>query len=143
MEVVHQHQTRRTGPKLPKDSDAISHGGGMTWMTTNPTLNLLYWATGNPNPRPRRRGRPGDNLYTCTIVALDPTPATRWHFHPRRTTFTIGTPCKSPFFSTPNSKAPRQLLAQASRNGFYFLLTARTANHLATLRSSTKPGIRR
>ena len=36
----------------PKDSDAILHGGGMTWMTGtyDPALNLLYWGIGNPNP---------------------------------------------------------------------------------------------
>ncbi|HEX8881750.1 MAG TPA: PQQ-binding-like beta-propeller repeat protein, partial [Candidatus Acidoferrum sp.] len=36
----------------PKDTDAILHGGGMTWMTGtyDPELNLLYWGTGNPNP---------------------------------------------------------------------------------------------
>jgi len=46
-----------------------------------------------------------------------------------------------PFFSTPNSKAkPRKLLAQASRNGFYFLLDRTNGQHLATARSSTKPG---
>ena len=55
----------------PKDSDAILHGGGMTWMsgTYDPGLNLLYWGTGNPNPVLVGTGRLGDNLYTCSIVA--------------------------------------------------------------------------
>ena len=69
----------------PKDSDAILHGGGMTWMTGtyDPDLNLLYWGTGNPNPVLAGEGRPGDNLYTCSIVALNPdTGKLVWHFQP-------------------------------------------------------------
>ena len=47
--------------------------GGMTWMTGtyDPDLNLLYWGTGNPTPGADRLARPGDNLYTCSIVALE------------------------------------------------------------------------
>ncbi|MGB6899231.1 MAG: PQQ-binding-like beta-propeller repeat protein, partial [Candidatus Acidiferrum sp.] len=69
----------------PKDSDAILHGGGMTWMTGtyDPGLNLLYWGTGNPNPVLVGDGRPGDNLYTCSIVALNPdTGKLAWYFQP-------------------------------------------------------------
>src|SRR5580765_3857997 len=48
--------------------------GGMTWMTGtyDPELNLLYWGTGNPTPVLNGKPRPGDNLYTCAIVALNP-----------------------------------------------------------------------
>src|ERR1700730_7749324 len=69
----------------PKDSEAILHGGGMTWMTGtyDADLNLLYWGTGNPNPVMAGEGRQGDNLYTCSIVALNPeTGKLVWHFQP-------------------------------------------------------------
>src|SRR5207302_463919 len=69
----------------PKDPDALLHGGGMTWMTGtyDPELNLLYWGTGNPNPVLVGEGRPGDNLYTCSIVALNPDTGTlAWYFQP-------------------------------------------------------------
>jgi len=48
--------------------------GGMTWMTGtyDPDLNLVYWGTGNPTPVLKGTTRPGDDLYTCTIVALNP-----------------------------------------------------------------------
>ena len=48
--------------------------GGMTWMTGtyDPDLNLVYWGTGNPTPVLNGRRGPGDNLYTCSIVALNP-----------------------------------------------------------------------
>jgi len=48
--------------------------GGMTWITGtyDPELNLVYWGTGNPTPVLTGKTRPGDDLYTCSIVALDP-----------------------------------------------------------------------
>ena len=46
----------------------------MTWMTGtyDPELNLVYWGTGNPTPVLNGGTRPGVNLYTCAIVAIDP-----------------------------------------------------------------------
>jgi len=48
--------------------------GGMTWMTGtyDPDLNLIFWGTGNPTPVLNGKPRPGDNLYTVSIVALNP-----------------------------------------------------------------------
>lgn len=48
--------------------------GGTTWMagTYDPDLNLIFWGTGNPTPVLNGTSRPGDNLYTCSIVALNP-----------------------------------------------------------------------
>ena len=44
----------------------------MTWLpgTYDAELNLIYWPTGNPNPVMAGQGRKGDNLWTCSIVAL-------------------------------------------------------------------------
>ena len=39
--------------------------------TYDPELNLVYWGTGNPTPVLNGKTRPGDNLYTCSIVALN------------------------------------------------------------------------
>jgi len=67
----------------PKNSDAILHGGGMTWMTGtyDPDLNLVYWGTGNAGPDYNGLEREGDNLYTASIVALDAdTGKLRWHY---------------------------------------------------------------
>ena len=58
-------------------------GGGATWITGSydQDLNLLYWGVGNPNPDFYGGSRPGDNLYTASVVALDPdTGRLRWHF---------------------------------------------------------------
>ncbi len=66
----------------------------MTWLTGtyDPELNFLYWGTGNPHPVENGATRPGANLYTCTIVALDPdTGKSYGTSRPRRTTRTTGT----------------------------------------------------
>jgi alcohol dehydrogenase (cytochrome c) len=57
--------------------------GGSIWITGtyDPELNLTYWGTGNPGPSMDGDVRPGDNLYTCSLVALDPdTGKLKWHF---------------------------------------------------------------
>ena len=63
--------------------DAWKTGGGPIWTTGtyDPELNLTYWGIGNPGPDWNGDGRPGDNLYTDSVVALDPdTGALKWHY---------------------------------------------------------------
>jgi alcohol dehydrogenase (cytochrome c) len=63
--------------------DSWARGGGPTWLTGtyDPALNLLYWGTGNPSPDWDGESRPGANLYTDALVALDPdTGKLQWHF---------------------------------------------------------------
>jgi acido-empty-quinoprotein group A len=120
----------------PKDGDAIRHGGGMTWMTGtyDPDLNLLYWGTGNPNPVLAGEGRPGDNLYTCSIVALNPdTGKLAWYFQPSPHDVHDWDAVETPVLFDAEFKGnPRKLLAQASRNGFFFVLDRATGEHLVT-----------
>ena len=63
--------------------DAWTRGGGSAWVTGSydPELDLVYWGTGNPGPDFDGSVRPGNNLYTCSVVALDPDDgAIRWHY---------------------------------------------------------------
>jgi len=63
--------------------DAWRHGGGTVWMTPalDPARGTLYVSTGNPAPDFNAQTRPGDNLYTCSIVALDArTGRMRWYY---------------------------------------------------------------
>ena len=58
-------------------------GGGSVWVTGSydPALNLTYWGIGNPGPDWTPGQRPGDNLYTDSVVALDAdTGAIKWHY---------------------------------------------------------------
>jgi len=120
----------------PKDSDAILHGGGMTWMTGtyDPELNLLYWGTGNPNPVLAGEGRAGDNLYTCSIVALNPdTGKLAWYFQPSPHDVHDWDAVETPvLFDGEFNGKRRKLLAQASRNGFFFVLDRTNGQHLVT-----------
>ena len=120
----------------PKDSDAIEHGGGMTWMTGtyDPELNLLYWGTGNPNPVLAGEGRPGDNLYTCSIVALNPdTGKLVWYFQPSPHDVHDWDAVETPVLLDADFRgARRKLLAQASRNGYFFVLDRASGKDLLT-----------
>jgi alcohol dehydrogenase (cytochrome c) len=63
--------------------DAWMRGGGPIWTTGSydPELNLTYWGIGNPGPDWNGDGRPGDNLYSDSVVALDPdTGKLKWHY---------------------------------------------------------------
>ena len=64
-------------------SDTWKTGGGSVWLTPSydPALNLTYWGIGNPGPDWNADLRPGDNLYTDSVIALDAdTGALKWHF---------------------------------------------------------------
>ena len=120
----------------PNDPDAILHGGGMTWMTGtyDPELNLLYWGTGNPNPVLAGEGRAGDNLFTCSIVALNPdTGKLVWYFQPSPHDVHDWDAVETPILFDAEFKGKqRKLLAQASRNGFFFLPDRTNGQHLVT-----------
>ena len=108
------------------NEQAMSHGGGMTWLTGtyDPELNLIYWGTGNPNPVHAGQGRVGDNLWTCSIVALNPsTGKMAWAFQasPHDTHDWDNVEAPVLFDGTIDGK-PRKLLAQAARNGYFFVL---------------------
>jgi alcohol dehydrogenase (cytochrome c) len=67
----------------PADSDAYKAGGGSVWQAPaiDPRLGLLYVTVGNPSPDLDGTQRPGDNLYTESMVALDlKSGQRRWHF---------------------------------------------------------------
>jgi alcohol dehydrogenase (cytochrome c) len=112
------------------------HGGGMTWMpgTYDPELNLLYWPTGNTNPVFASQGRPGANLWTESIVALDPdTGKLKWYFQvsPHDTHDFDNTTAPVLFDHFVDGK-PRRLLSQAARNGFFVTLDRGTGGYLVT-----------
>ena len=109
-------------------------GGGSTWLTGSydPDLNLLYWTTGNPAPDWNGDVRPGDNLYTCALLALDPdTGERRWHFqytpHDTHDWDAVQIPV---LLDGEFQGAPRKLVALANRNAFYYLLDRETGEFL-------------
>jgi alcohol dehydrogenase (cytochrome c) len=114
--------------------DSWQHGGGTTWITGSfdPDLNLLYWGTGNPGPDYNGDVRRGDNLYSCSVVALNPdTGKLKWHFQftPHDTHDWDSTQVPVLLDSTFAGR-PRKLLVEASRNGFYYVLDRQNGEFL-------------
>jgi alcohol dehydrogenase (cytochrome c) len=110
-------------------------GGGSTWVTGafDPQLDLLYWGVGNPGPDWNGDDRPGDNLYTCSLVALQPTTGKLvWYFQftPHDTHDWDATEIPVLFDAQLDGR-PRKLVAMANRNGFYYLLDRETGEFLA------------
>ncbi len=106
--------------------DMYLHGGGTTWMpgTYDPELNTLYWGTGNPSPDYDGSVRPGDDLYTSCLLALDPdTGRLKWYFqftpHNLYDYDAVETPVLVD--ATFRGKA-RKLVVTANRNGFLYIL---------------------
>ncbi|HEY7306921.1 MAG TPA: acido-empty-quinoprotein group A [Bryobacteraceae bacterium] len=116
--------------------DAMEHGGGMTWMpgTYDPELNLLYWGTGNPNPVHAGQGRKGDNLWTSSIVALNPdTGKLVWYYQPTPHDTHDWDATQTPVLIDGEFNGiKRKLLAQANRNGYFFVLDRTDGKHLLT-----------
>ena len=106
--------------------DLYLHGGATTWMpgTYDPELDTVYWTTSNAAPDFDGSSRPGDDLYTACVLAIDPnTGKLRWYFQ-----FTPHDLYDYDANETPvlvdnkENGAVRHLLLQADRNGFFYVL---------------------
>ena len=111
-----------------------THGGGTTWMpgTYDPALNLLYWGTGNPTPDYDGSVRPGDDLYTSCLLALDPdTGKLKWYFQYSPHNLYDYDAEQTPVLVNATFKGqPRKLIVSASRNGFLYILDRVTGKYL-------------
>jgi alcohol dehydrogenase (cytochrome c) len=110
--------------------------GGMTWMTGtyDPELNLIYWGTGNPTPVLNGSSRPGEDPYTCSIVAIHAdTGKLAWGFsvspHDTHDWDAVETPV---LVDGVFQGKPRKMLMQSSRNGYFFVLDRATGESLLT-----------
>ncbi len=108
------------------EGDSGKLGGGGTWLTGSydPALHTLYWSVGNPAPSFNPTVRKGDNLYTDSVIALDPdTGKLKWHYQ--------FTPNDSHDWDSEEDLVladqvidgkPRKLLLHADRNGVFYVL---------------------
>jgi alcohol dehydrogenase (cytochrome c) len=107
----------------------IEHGGAPTWFTGSydPSLDLVYWPTGNPAKEYNGDDRKGDNLYSSCILALDRktgklawhyqfTPHNLWDWDATQTSVVLDADWEG---------RPRQLLLHADRNGFFYVFDRR------------------
>jgi alcohol dehydrogenase (cytochrome c) len=123
------HETWESG------GDAWAHGGASVWVTGSydPELNLTYWGIGNPGPDWNPSQRPGDNLYSDSVVALDAdTGALRWYFQ-----FTPNDDYDYDSVQIPvlvdldiGAFSSGKLMLWANRNGFFYVLDRATGEFI-------------
>ena len=107
--------------------DAWKYGGASVWLTGSydPAVDLTYWGIGNPGPDWNPAQRPGDNLYSDSVVALDPdTGELKWHFQ-----FTPNDDYDYDAVQIPvlvdlptTSASSGKLMLWGNRNGFFYVL---------------------
>lgn len=116
------------------ENDAWRTGGGPTWITGSydPSLDLVYWGVGNPAPDFQGDVRPGDNLFTNSVIALRAsTGKLAWHFqftpHDEHDWDSTQTPVLADLLI---DGAQRPVMCWANRNGFYYVLDRTTGKFL-------------
>jgi alcohol dehydrogenase (cytochrome c) len=121
---------------------ALEHGCGATWMpgSYDPTLDLVYWAVGNPCPDIAGEERIGDNLYTSSVVALAAkTGQMKWYyqFTPHDT---HDWDAVQPMILADEAwqGRPRKLLLHGDRNGMFYVLDRTNGEFLLADNLSTK-----
>jgi PQQ-dependent dehydrogenase (methanol/ethanol family) len=117
------------------EGESWKHGGAPAWLTGSydAELNTLYWAVGNPGPDINGDVRKGDNLFSCSVVALDPdTGLRKWHYQ--------FTPNDTHDWDSTEDMVlvdrmwhgqNRKLLLHADRNGVFYVLDRTNGQFLA------------
>jgi alcohol dehydrogenase (cytochrome c) len=117
------------------ENDAWRTGGGSTWNTGSydPSTGLLYWGVGNPSPDFSGDVRPGDNLFTDSVIALRATTGKLvWYFqftpHDEHDRDAAQTPVLVDLMI---NDVVRKVICWPNRNGFYYVLDRITGEFLA------------
>ena len=116
--------------------DAARHGGGQVWIpgSYDPDSKLYIFGTGNPTPGYTGVARPGDNLFTCSLVAVNvDTGKMAWYFqtsaHDTHDWDSAQTPV---LIDGVIDGKPRKLVSTAARNGYFYTLDRVTGEHIVT-----------
>jgi alcohol dehydrogenase (cytochrome c) len=129
-------ETQWTFYSTPPPRPSGGATGGNMWITGtyDPDLNLVFVGTGNPTPVLAAQTRPGDNPWTCSVVALNPdTGKLVWGFqatpHDTHDWDAVEIPV---LVDASFNGSPKKMLLQASRNGYFFVLDRTTGKSLLT-----------
>jgi alcohol dehydrogenase (cytochrome c) len=121
-------------PNYTWSADSGERGGASTWNTGSydPESNTLYWGTGNPWPDTNGDVRLGDDLYSCSVIALDPdTGKLKWHFQFTPHDLHDWDATQVPVLVDADFRGqPRKLLLWPNRNGFFYVLDRQTGEFL-------------
>jgi len=120
--------------ELAKYPDAARHGGGSAWTTPafDPQSGTLFVGTGNPSPQMDDTSRPGDNLYSVSLVALDAeTGKLKWHYQQVPHDLWGYDVASAPLlFEVPAGKGVVPAVGQASKLGWFYVHDRRSGELL-------------
>jgi alcohol dehydrogenase (cytochrome c) len=129
----------------PQDTMAYDFGGGTVWQTPalDPELGLLYFSTGNPGPDVNGAVRPGDNLFTASIVAIDVrTGEYRWHFQQvHHDIWDYDAPNPVILFDMDYQGEVRKAVAEAGKTGWVYILDRITGEPIIGVEERPVPQI--
>src|SRR5262245_22889488 len=116
--------------------DAARHGGGQVWVpgVYDAETKLYIFGTGHPTPGYTGAGRPGDNLFTCTLIAVNvDTGKMAWYFQTSAHDTHDWDSSQTPVLidGTINGRQ-RKVVSTAARNGYLFTVDRVTGEHLVT-----------
>jgi quinohemoprotein ethanol dehydrogenase len=118
----------------PQDNDAWKHGGATVWQTpaVDPDLGLIYFTTGNPGPDFNGRIRPGNNLFSVSMLAVEAkTGKYRWHFQQvHHDIWDYDSPNPVILFDVTINGRVRKAAAEASKTGWVYILDRITGKPL-------------
>jgi quinohemoprotein ethanol dehydrogenase len=127
----------------PKNNNAWQHGGGAVWLVgaTDPELGLVFYATGNAVPQYGGENRPGDNLYTCSLVALESkTGKLRWHYQVLRHDIWEADIAEAPLlFDAQVNGQSREAIAAMRTDGYLFMLDRVTGKPVGRIEDRRVP----
>jgi len=121
--------------------EAASHGGAHPWLpgVYDPETKLYIFGTGNPIPAYTAGRGEGDNLFTCSLIAVNvETGKMAWYFQTSPHDMHDWDSAQTPILIDAVIKGkPRKLVSTAARNGYFFTLDRVTGEHLVTSRYGT------
>jgi alcohol dehydrogenase (cytochrome c) len=127
----------------PADNDFWKYGGGAIWQTpaVDPALGMVYFSTGNAGNSFNGSSRPGDNLFTASIVALDVrTGKYRWHFQQvHHDIWDYDSPNPVVLFDASFDGVMRKAIAQVSKTGWVYILDRITGKPLLGMQERPVP----
>jgi alcohol dehydrogenase (cytochrome c) len=133
----------------PKGSPIWQRGGGAVWLVgaSDPDLGLVYYVTGNGVPQLAGEGRPGANLFLCSVVAIDmKTGKLRWHYQVIRHDIWEADIAISPvLYDAQVDGRPRKAIAAMRADGYLFMLDRETGKPLTRIeeRRVTQDGLQK
>jgi quinohemoprotein ethanol dehydrogenase len=124
-------------------TETWKRGGGAVWLagTADPDLGTLYYVTGNGVPQLGGEGRAGNNLYLCSVVALDmKTGKLKWHYQVIHHDIWEGDISESPvLYDTQIDGRPRKAVAAMRADGYLFMLDRETGKPFVNVEERPVP----